>query len=249
MKAMTSLMSSLSVFTSTLAYLQRARHLDDVELLKRQWAFELLGRMGVTVNTVGEPATDRGLLLIGNHISYLDIAMLLGVAPHISFVSKKEIASWPVIGLGAKKLNTIFVERESQDSRKVARETISGEIRKGARIVLFPSGTTCMMESKPWKRGAFEIARDLKVPIQPFRIRYTPMRKAAFIAGDMFPVHLFQLAQTGGVQAHIEFHPPVMVQDAQESCTQWQEWSRPTNETEGFVSVNFANSNGTVSVV
>lgn len=223
---MTSLMSSLSVFTTTYAYLQRARHQTDAEALKREWAFELLGRLRVNVQAIGEPARDRGLLFVGNHISYLDIAILLGIAPQISFVSKKEIASWPIIGLGARTLNTIFVERESQNSRKLARETICNEIKKGARIVLFPSGTTCMTESKPWKRGSFEIAQELKIPIQPFRIRYTPIRKAAFIADDIFPIHLFQLAQAGGIRAHIEFHSPVFVDDAKESCHHWQEWSR-----------------------
>jgi hypothetical protein len=88
------------------------------------------------------------------------------------------------------------------------------------------AGTTCMFESKPWRRGAFEIAKEFGIPIQPFRIRYTPVRAAAYIGRDFFPVHLFKLAQAGGVAAKIEFHPSVQVDDAAEASSAWRSWSQ-----------------------
>jgi len=232
MKALTSMMSSMFVFTSTVAYLRRARDPEqNVESLKRQWAFGLLNRMGVRTEIVGTPSEQPSMLFVGNHISYLDIPILMALAPEVSFVSKKEIASWPIIGMGAKKIKTIFVERNCQDNRKAARETISTEIKKGARIAVFPSGTTTLDESKQWKVGAFEIAKELGIPVQPFRLSYTPLRKAAYIGKDFFPFHLFQLAQSGDVKATIEFHPPVQVSDPIKSCLEWQEWSRPSAAT------------------
>jgi 1-acyl-sn-glycerol-3-phosphate acyltransferase len=231
MKALTSMMSSMFVFTSTLAYLRRARDPQlDVETLKRQWAEGLLQRLNIQLEMRGKPSLQPSLLFVGNHISYLDILILMAVAPEVAFVSKKEIASWPIIGMGARKIKTIFVERGCQNNRKAARETISREVQNGARIALFPSGTTTMDESKPWKLGVFEIAKEMKVPIQPFRLRYTPLRKAAFINEDIFPLHLFQLAKSGEVKAEIEFHPPVMIQDPVASCLYWQNWSKSTVE-------------------
>lgn len=222
------MMSSMFVFTSTIDYLRRARDTEqNVESLKRQWAFGLLDRMGVHTEIVGTPSEQPGMLFVGNHISYLDIPILMALAPEVSFVSKKEIASWPIIGMGAKKIKTIFVERNCSDNRKAARETISNEIKKGARIAVFPSGTTTLDESKQWKVGAFEIAKELGIPIQPFRLDYAPLRKAAYIGKDFFPFHLFQLAQSGDVQAKIEFHPPIWVSDPIKSCLEWQQWSKP----------------------
>jgi 1-acyl-sn-glycerol-3-phosphate acyltransferase len=49
--------------------------------------------------------------LVGNHLSYLDIPLLMQSSPNISFVAKEEVGRWPVIGAGAHALNTIFVKR------------------------------------------------------------------------------------------------------------------------------------------
>ena len=56
-----------------------------------------------------------------------------------------------------------------------------------------PSGTTSIDEKKTWRRGPFEIAKEFKLPIQTFRINYTPLRPAAFIDQDWFLTHLHQI--------------------------------------------------------
>src|SRR5690606_38226721 len=95
-----------------------------------------------------------------------------------------------------------------------------------ARIALFPAGTTCMAESKVWRRGVFEVAERLRIPIQPFRIHYAPLRIAAYVGRDFFPLHLFRLAHKGGVTAVLEFHPPVYVDNAERCCEFWREWTK-----------------------
>jgi 1-acyl-sn-glycerol-3-phosphate acyltransferase len=175
---------------------------------------------------MGTPSPETPLLLVGNHLSYLDIPLLMQSSPNISFVAKEEVGRWPVIGAGARALNTIFVKRSCARERALARAALGRELAGGKRVVVFPAGTTCMFESKPWRRGAFEIAKEFGIPIQPFRIRYTPVRAAAYIGRDFFPVHLFKLAQAGGVTAKIEFHPSVQVDDVEEASSAWRSWSQ-----------------------
>ena len=173
----------------------------------------------------GSPSHHTPLLLVGNHISYLDIALLMKACPDFSFVAKHEISRWPVFGPGAKAAQTIFVKRENNSSRIAVREAIGQAFKNNRRVVIFPSGTTCMNESKPWKKGAFEIAKDHQVLIQPFRISYTPLRTVAYIDKDFFPFHLYQVACNPNIQAHIEFHSPVAVNNPVEDCADWSRWA------------------------
>ena len=217
----------MGVFAQTYRYLQKSKDPSScVEELKQQWAHDILGRLRLKLQVVGEVSLDKSLLYVGNHISYLDIAILLRSVPGISFVAKHEISSWPVFGKAAQKIETVFVKREDGDSRKSARKSIHEALDRGQRVAIFPSGTTCITEKKPWKKGAFEIAHEQNHRIQPFRITYNPLRAAAYIDRDFFPVHLYSLFALENIEATIEFHEPVNVTNPLEDCRRWCEWAR-----------------------
>ena len=227
MAILESFTKSFSVISETHKYLRKAGSSDhDIQQLKQQWAQETLQSLRVDLEIKGSVSDLPALLLIGNHISYLDIPVLLRANPRISFVAKKEIQSWPVFGAAAERIETVFVERGNGSSRQRARAAVHQGLDQGRQVVIFPSGTTCLDESKMWKKGAFEIACERKSWIQPFRISYSPLRPAAYIDRDFFPFHLMQLAGLGKIQAVLEFHEPVQVTDPLESCLRWQYWSR-----------------------
>src|SRR2546428_704839 len=50
-------------------------------------------------------------LIVSNHVSYLDI-IALSTVTSCAFVSKKEVAAWPIFGLYARLGGTVFVDRE-----------------------------------------------------------------------------------------------------------------------------------------
>lgn len=227
MTAFTSLHKAISVFTRTYKYLRLSRQTAaDHGSLKVAWAKETLESIGVETRISGEVSASGPLILVGNHLSYLDIPCLMLASSKISFLAKSEIGSWPVIGDGARAMDTIFVKRNNGSKRASAKLAVTDGLKDGRTIVLFPSGTTSLNESKPWRHGAFEIAKNLNMQIQPFRIRYSPIRETAYIDRDFFPVHLFRLAQLGKVIATIEFHPPVFVDDVVASCEKWQTWTK-----------------------
>lgn len=216
------------VFTKTLSYLSLSRDPGfEIEDLKERWTSEILRHLNVELDLKGELSNESPLILVGNHISYLDILLVLQSGRDLSFVSKKELASWPILGAAASKVKTIFVQRESIQSRKAAREEIRRSlVEDKKRVVIFPSGTTCMSESKPWKKGAFELAFENQIPIQPFRIRYQPLRAVAYIDDDSFFSHLMALTSHKKIKATLEFHAPVMVQDPVFDSVHWQSWTQ-----------------------
>lgn len=192
---------------------------------------DTLKKLNVELEVVGKITDDYSVIFVGNHISYLDIPLLMARAKNISFVAKQELKSWPVFGEAAKKIDTVFVKRDSADSRKSARQSVQEAVSQGKRVVIFPSGTTCMYEDKPWKKGAFHIAHDTNSLIQPFRISYAPMRLVAYIDKDFFPLHLYNLCRSNKahgktVKAKIEFHEPIKVTNPGWDCLHWHCWSK-----------------------
>jgi len=222
-----SLRNSLGVFADTYRYLKISKNLEDhLEELKVLWAKTLVNRMRIELEIVGRPSTENSVLFLGNHISYLDIPLMMSFVPRISFVAKDELRGWPIIGEAARKANTVFVKRENGGSRRNAREAVLKALAKGNRIVIFPSGTTSLDESKPWRRGAFEIAAEADCWVQPFRLSYNPLRSVAYIDDDFFPVHVYKFFGLSKINARIEFHEPVKVTEVIQDCERWQEWCR-----------------------
>lgn len=227
MRAIDSLSNSVGVFTETYRYLQRSRQIhEDVQDLKQLWAQSILNRLRVDVQVQGSISPDQSLLFVGNHISYLDIPLLMSSVRNISFVAKDELNMWPVFGEAARRVDTVFVKRENGSSRISARKSIQSALEVGRRVVIFPSGTTCLFENKPWRKGAFEIAESSNCYIQPFRISYSPLRAVAYINKDFFPLHLYNLFGTGGIKAQIEFHSPVKVNNPVLDSVKWHYWSK-----------------------
>lgn len=190
------------------------------------WARNCLDILGIHVRTQGR-ASETPCLIVGNHFSYLDIPLMMAVTPTV-YVAKKQLESWPVFGHAMKTVGTVFVERDSRDSRKGAADAIAPRILNDKQTVtIFPSGTTTLDEIKPWRWGAFVIAKRHGIPIQPVRIRYSPLRKAAFIGNDLFLTHLWRLATCpGGMTATLEFGEPFFVTDPQADATKWWNWCR-----------------------
>ena len=89
----------------------------------------------------GKMETEGAVLFVANHSSYLDITILGAVIPG-SFISKAEVADWPLFGILAKLQRTVFVERAAR--RKVARQKseLMERLAAGDKLVLFPEGTS-----------------------------------------------------------------------------------------------------------
>jgi 1-acyl-sn-glycerol-3-phosphate acyltransferase len=235
LKVLKNLIRIIRVFTLTASYASQIRRVraqnnpnskEIITQLKKNWAQASVENLGIELQIKGAPASSEPMLFLGNHLSYLDIPVVMASAP-VSFVAKEELSRWPVIGDACRAVGTVFVKRESNDSRKLAILKI-GEacLNERQSICLFPSGTTTLIEDKPWRRGAFEIAKTNHLKIQPFRINYFPREIAAFVGDDAFVPHLWRLLGAQNLRAEIEFHDPVEVVNSEESCEHWRRWSQ-----------------------
>jgi len=125
----------------------------------------------------GSPDPDAKLL-IGNHTSNLDIALMETVIPEkLIWVAKKELGETPVIKYMLTKTDMILVDRSNKRSvLKMLRE-IKDRTQRGFKVVLFPEGTRNKINPKKmiqWKNGAKAVAEKLNLKVQPFVIVNLP---------------------------------------------------------------------------
>ena len=175
------------VFAKTLHYHFQFYNKTESERLrlKKDWAQMILNSFGFNLQIIGDAPVGISCILVGNHISFLDIPVLLAALPEVTFVAKDDLLKWPIIGNGAKALGTIFVNRGTGSDRSHVRTQVAKVLHEKKSVVaIFPSGTTCLYEEKPWKKGAFEIAKEARVPLQLFRLDYIPLRESAYIDDD-----------------------------------------------------------------
>ena len=97
--------------------------------------------MGLRIEVVGRPTADRPLLVVANHISWLDIVVLSAAMP-VSFVAKAEMVTWPLFGWLARAQRTVFVNRAERRGAGEQADRISRRLEASDAMVLFPEGTT-----------------------------------------------------------------------------------------------------------
>ena len=132
----------------------------------------LLVLSGIKIRVHGEISNHRPLLVIANHISIFEIATF-PVAFGGSFVAKKDIESWPLVGWVARKFGVVFVDRRpshAKDALKLVQETVS---KVSYPMFLFPEGTTTNGSYvKPFKSTLFNFVENSDVVVQPMAMHY-----------------------------------------------------------------------------
>jgi 1-acyl-sn-glycerol-3-phosphate acyltransferase len=101
----------------------------------------MLRDIGIEVRVTGV-AHLAPLLLVANHVSWLDIPVLHASAPQARFVSKAAVERWPLVGTRARARGTLFIERESKPDALRAVNEVTDALRAGATVAVFLEGAT-----------------------------------------------------------------------------------------------------------
>ena len=175
--------------------------------------------LGLQVRIVGAPTlrTDRPVLYVCNHSSWMDIPALGGCL-RACFVAKDEVASWPIVGTIARLGRTVFVSRSRQGIGR-ERNQMRERLLAGDDLILFPEGTSSDgSRVLPFHSSFFAAAYGGMTPIiQPVSVVYDrlaglPVGRASRTVfawyGDMeLAPHLWQAAQWRGKRVSLLFHP------------------------------------------
>jgi lyso-ornithine lipid O-acyltransferase len=186
--------------------------------------------LGLRIVVKGMVATNAPVLVVSNHVSWLDIVVIGGLTP-LSFVAKSEVASWPVIGTLARLQRSVFLDRARRSAAAEIARRVGHRLVAGDTIVLFGEGTTGdgnrVLPFRPALlasvREAMSASSATAPPIllQPLSIAYSALdglplgradRPSVAWYGDMtFGSHLARLLSIGPIDVTLRFGEPFEV--------------------------------------
>jgi len=120
----------------------------------------------------GHAASGLGRVFVSNHRSGLDILVTMA---HLGgkHVSRADLAGWPVVGKIARRAGILFVDRDSKRSAAAVVHQMIEVVNAGRAVIIFPEGTTYAGdEVRPFKPGAFAVARRTGCEIVPVGVAY-----------------------------------------------------------------------------
>lgn len=159
------------------------------------------GRSGL----VRKPADrERGVMVVNNHISWIDIVALNSVQP-MRALAKSELRSWPLLGGPIRRAGTVFVDREHLRSLPGMVQELGDVLRVGSMVNVAGEGTTwCGRASGRYVPAPFQAAIDGGAAILPVALRYRigdghQTTAPAFIGTESLTASLMRVAKLRGL--------------------------------------------------
>lgn len=143
------------------------------------WPAHLWGRMVCTILLLPVKVEGRELLKPGvsyvfvpNHQGAFDIFLVYGyLNRNFKWMMKKSLRQIPFVGKACESGGHIFVDRSSPSKVRATMEQAEASLVDGVSLVVFPEGArTHTGKMGPFKRGAFQLADDLQLPVVPVSI-------------------------------------------------------------------------------
>lgn len=150
------------------------RNAEFVHKVQQFWSrsFYRLMFLPVTVEGLEHIQPGQSYVFVSNHQSMFDVWLIYGWLPVIfKWLMKAELRKVPFVGIACKAAGHIFVDRKNPKAAMESMEDIKKQLKDGVCTVIFPEGTrTKDGQVGRFKRGAFQIALDLKLPIIPISL-------------------------------------------------------------------------------
>ena len=135
-------------------------------ILMLGWRIKILGRKNL--NSKGSK------VIVCNHQSLIDIPILYRLRKNFKFISKATVFKVPFIGWVMYLNKYIGIERGTIKSMTKMMQDCADNLERGSSILIFPEGTRSEDgKLKPFKTGAFSLAKDNQKSIVPVIIKGT----------------------------------------------------------------------------
>lgn len=141
-------------------------------LLVREWSLQMLAILGVSLEVRGQVHGSGPLLVVANHISWLDIIVMNACQP-ARFVSKADAGHWPVLGALIRGAGTLFIERERRRDAMRVVHLMAERLADHDIVAVFPEGTTGDGRSVlPFHANLLQAAISTGAPVLPVALGY-----------------------------------------------------------------------------
>jgi len=165
----------------------------------------------IRIRVVGGFQVVPGSLIVANHIGTPDIFVLGACFPGF-FVSKAEIAEWPLFNWLARLGDTIFADRDKRHQVKEIIEQMRGRLEEGCSVILFPEGrATSGRELLDFKPSTFEAAVRAGCDVVPTTIIYHDGHQPSIACWYevTFFQHILRLLKNPCLEVTVFVHEPI----------------------------------------
>lgn len=182
------------------------------------WALAMLECLAIKLVVKGSPPVHGPMLLVANHISWVDI-VVMHATRHCRFVSKDEIARWPIVSTLAGAADTLYITRESRrDAMRVVHQ-MAQCLRDGDVLAIFPEGTTGDGSTLlPFHANLLQAAISADAPVQPVALQFADAATGqisfapCYVGDDTLWQSLWRTLRADNVQAVVQFGTPERAQ-------------------------------------
>lgn len=188
---------------------QRAR-----EQCVHLWARQMLVIVGIDLVVQGRPPSSGPVLLVANHLSWLDI-LVMHASHYCRFVSKSDIGQWPFVNTLAFGAGTLYIERASRRDAHRLVQHMAERLKAGDVLAVFPEGTTGDgVTLKPFHANLIQAAIMAAVPVQPIALKFLDAHSGApsfaprYIDDDSFGRSVWNTLTAPPLRAVVRFGEP-----------------------------------------
>lgn len=185
----------------------------------RHWLALTARLVGLRPTATGQ-SQDAPVLLVSNHVSWLDILVIGGLVP-VRFLSKAEVRRWPLVGWLSACAGTLYIRRGSRGGANSAGEAITHALTHDARVLVFPEGTTSDgLSVRRFHPRLFQSAIDVHAPVQAVALHYPHERginpKVPWVDDAGFLESLIGILGEAAIPVEVHFggvHPAGQIRD------------------------------------
>ncbi len=191
----------------------------DREAHVHAWAGDMLRIVDIELVVNGTPPAEGPMLLVANHISWLDI-LVMHASRYCRFVSKSDVKAWPFVSTLADGAGTLYIARESRrDAHRVVGQ-MAERLRAGDILAVFPEGTTGDgITLQPFHANLIQAAIEASVPVQPVALKFIDAASGAtsfapsYVGDETLAGSIWRTLTARGLKAVVTFGAPQLPQE------------------------------------
>lgn len=140
----------------------------------RYWSKFICAILLLRIRVEGMENVDKhtSYVFVANHQGSFDIFLIYAaLGRNFKWMMKKELRKAPFIGKACDSARHIFVDNSTPRKTLETMQKAGNTLQHGTSLVVFPEGRrTFTGKMGPFKKGAYQLANHLKLPIVPMTI-------------------------------------------------------------------------------
>ena len=200
----------IGAFGHILFFMSPGWLLNWISFFAKLWAQVTCRVLNIQVRIEGDASIKPGSLIVANHVGSPDI-FILGSIFKGFFVSKSEIANWPLFSWLARLGMTVFADRSKRHQVKALIAEIEQRLKSDHSVILFPEAqATDGTDVVPFKSAVFESSVLASRPVVPVEICYHDDHQPTIAYyGENFSSHIMTLLKAPRLSATITVFPEI----------------------------------------